>query len=121
MTTQELDRLAAEKVMGWEVYTAMDDARPITYIDQHLNLQVAACWSPTTNEAHAAMVRERLRELGWDIEISIPSRGSCTVDMCYPNVTPTQDRYVRAEDDEFLLALTTAALLAVGAVTEGEL
>ena len=119
MTTQELDRLAAEKVMGWEVYTAMDDARPITYIDQHLNLQVAACWSPTTNEAHAALVRERMRELGWILEL-----------LAHPkfHVAKWINEYDRRAVASSRLgtpsvayAITQAALLAVGAVTEGEL
>jgi len=118
MTTQEMDRLAAEKIMGWVRHTIFGSW--MTVENAEVKENASPYWSPTTNEQHAAMVREKMRKRGWDIEISALSQGDWTVELCFSNVTPTQDKYITAEGD-LTFALTAAALLACGLATEEEI
>lgn len=63
MTNEELVRWAAEKVMGWEWQFSC-------YVDEDGKFVMwDKDWLPITNPAHWMMVVERMRELGFDIEI----------------------------------------------------
>jgi len=76
MTTQQMDRLAAEKVMGLDVYSLDRDGyqeaaypKVIENVDgvwmYFVSKNVHFTWAPSSNEQCAAMVREKMAADGW--------------------------------------------------------
>jgi len=108
------DALAATEVMGW----AWDGSMRIWMAIEDLEMCMAEGfdWSPTTNEAHAAEVREKMRADGWEVIMTSHKRGD-TVQMYRPG----SSFVVTEEVGRMCYALTACALLAVSAIKEGEL
>lgn len=63
LTDAEKTRRLAEGCMGW----AIDNGY---YLKQDGILCRSEHWDPIHNEAHAAEVRERMRELGWETQLT---------------------------------------------------
>ena len=109
MTPAEMDRLAAEKIMGygWCKF-------PAGWVEKNRKAFVYK-WSPTTNEQNAAMVRDEMLKNGWKLKAL-----SGPFDMHSVGFKRGSEKahYMAVA---FTYALTAAALLAVGAVTEEEI
>lgn len=120
MTNEQIDRLAAEKVMLWRanqmgiyVMTCRESASIIK-----AGIVTVNNFSPTTNEAHAAMVREKMRELGWYFVAKIETNGLTLAtfhrDGGYPYI-------ITHLSGDLKYCITAAAMLAVGACREEEI
>ena len=73
----ELDRLVAEKVMGWRLECFANASRtPMAYSDKNAKIMASADWSPSTNIAHAWGVVEHLERMGGLIS-NMYSQGGC--------------------------------------------
>jgi hypothetical protein len=116
MTTQQMDRLAAEKVMLWRanemgiyLMTCRESASIIK-----AGIVTVSDWSPTTNEQHAAMVREKMAADGWLVNTCVhDGEWSASVwRQGAPSFVVTRDKPMMT------YCLTAAALLAVSACTE---
>jgi hypothetical protein len=112
MTPAEMDRRAAEGVMGWEWTEPLHD---IPYWWDADNCITVFDWSPTTNEAHAALVRERMIEKGWLFFAHRLRREPHEVEFLVAN------KRGKFFHESFPYALTSAALLACGLATEEEI
>lgn len=112
MQNEQLDRLAAEKVMGWRLAVHQ-------WIGEWGEVEdTLSNWSPTTNEANAALVREKMRADGWILRL-----------YAHPRFHEAEwvfeaDRIrigqSRLGTPSVAFAITQAALLAVEAITEEE-
>ncbi len=79
LTDAEKTRLLAEGVMGWEHFThVMEEDGGGCRFAFRLNSEDlpiwSAVWDPLHNEAHAAEVRERMRELKWEVVTTYAKR-----------------------------------------------
>ncbi|NBW10817.1 MAG: hypothetical protein EBR82_22595 [Caulobacteraceae bacterium] len=128
MTNEQMDRLAAIEIMKWEL---LPGHRELLSVDVYLSTNEshtpndepleASVWSPTTNEAHAALVREKMRADGWALVIEADHFGLYRVEWSrFEADNLFASRFTRWWDT-LPLALTTAALLAVGACKEEEI
>lgn len=126
MQNEVLDRLAAEHIMGYGVYSAsaiIPKGAPYPRLVEvagggyrfWTSVNSFTFWSPTTNEAHAALVREKMRAEGWKWDIEI---GEDVYACCYRH-EGTRNPYARGK--EFASAIVRSALLAVEAITEEDL
>ena len=68
----EITRSLAKKVMGWEpILNSPNGAPPSSFWDETINGERYVndwsddAWRPLTDEKHAAMVLDRMEELGW--------------------------------------------------------
>jgi hypothetical protein len=121
LTDAERTRLLAEGVMGWVLCDRGGWPHDFWGIpsgpDRHL-MDRRLDWSPLTNEAHAAEVRERMRALGWWWEIETGDkhdwvrvgRGN---NECHFDVQVALGHIPRG--------ISHAALLALGLATEEQL
>ena len=128
MTTQELDRLAATEIMKWAVFDLSVDngysVAPCPKIIQNVLGEWiyfgtdgnTMKWSPTIDEAHAALVREKMRADGREITLTAYSGGD-TAQISKGDIHLT----VAEEVGRMCYALVAVCLLAVGAVKERDL
>lgn len=118
LTDADKTRLLAEGVMGWKAkpkrsqYASWFDGKVAKY-------PVSCCdyWDPLHNEAHAAEVRERMRELGWHYEICSNSPGYVYVEF----FTLSSRREYFVSGQTVPTTICHAALLALGLAKEEEL
>ena len=122
LTDTELTRLAATAIMGWIVADANEDGKPLVYHPpQCPGRYVDACyWNPLTNWAHAGEVVEKMRADGWTLETRLgayrsPRELSDTLIKFWSRPNP---RGGWSADPSTTRAITIAALLATGAITE---
>jgi len=129
MNLREIDRLVAEKVMGWRLksfpgegggFSAWlnDDGKIIKYENNcTLHAQPYDFWKPTTNIADAWKVVEKLQKDGWHIELYNENEKWC-FDLTKYNEFMFVDRFYRASAEDASLAICLAALKAVGVEVE---
>jgi len=131
LSNPELDRLAAEKVMGWPTfrivpfedgYASAPYPKLIENVKREWVLHKSAdewCgWSPTTDWRAAGEVVERMRALGWVVYIKIHTKGTSECIFLHKDFDdPDSPDGATWEDDFIPRAITVAALLAVQAVT----
>lgn len=124
LTDAEKTRRLAEGCMGWK-YSRADKhhhAAWKTVDGGYLRYDV---WQPLHNEAHAAEVRERMRELGWWCQMRTPflaSENCNRAGFCQQGVTGFNGRMdFRAKHELMPTAICHAALLAIGLAKEEEL
>lgn len=116
LTDAEKTRLLAEGVMGWawdtstRLWMAEEDGEMCNAEDEH--------WSPLTNESHAADVRERMRALGWWLQV-LSSPTYDKVLYFKPGVNTGAER--QSVIGAFARCLCETALLALGLAKEEEL
>ena len=130
MTNEQTDRLAADKVMKWHYWDGQDDydgptpmfaicdGKVEVYGDQPDPLYA---WSPTTKESHAALVREKMRTDGWDVDIQAAMRGQYLVEFTKGIKAHLHVMRGAYRHQHMTYATTAAALLAVGACKEEEI
>ena len=111
LTDAEKTRRLAEGVMGWNLrgYAWCDS----TGYPQRRTTD----WQPLHNEAHAAEVRERMRELGWHYEICSNSPGYVYVEFF--TLSPRREYFVSGQTVP--TTICHAALLALELAKEEEL
>jgi hypothetical protein len=109
----EMDRLVAEKVMGWAI-----GSDGCSVEERHGRLWRGEAWEddcyiwrPSTNIAHAWEVVEHLR--GWWTAVELKSIDECCACLIEDNSGDVNERYVAtAEADTAPLAICRAALKA---------
>lgn len=117
ITDAEKTRLLAEGVMGWTVYTTGEHGT-ITYSQgDDKPLVLAVYWSPLTNEAHSAEVREQMRALGYNCLQLQSIAGVNLCDFFSDATTSLQPKHVCKTP---AIAICHAALLALGLAKEEE-
>lgn len=102
----ELDRLVAEKVMGWEPVSSglrMRGSPPDLWLCKGGRRRVMRAWNPSTNIAQAWEVVERCRSLGHRVTLQLDGAWRVWINGGLPS-----------EDDTAPLAICFAALAAVG-------
>jgi hypothetical protein len=106
MNLREIDRLVAEKVMGWEVPYEYDDIGIMAYTIK----TGAFAFSPTTNIADAWQVVEKFDKT--DFRVVRNYRGNYSAGLMYWN----KDTMVKVEAkaETAPLAICLAALKSVG-------
>jgi len=118
LTDAEKTRRLAEGCMGWK-YSRADKhhhAAWKTVDGGYLRVDV---WQPLHNEAHAAEVRERMRELGWWWEIlTSDTRDHIALEHRLKGVRFTAGKVAPGAIPR---AICHAALLALGLAKEEEL
>ena len=131
MTDEELTRLAAQKVMGWTSEVRIMHGRGKN--DQRTHTEYTVCrqmdrsararhedeWHPLTDWGAAGEIVEKMRADGWRVNIHIDEDG------CHVTLTGKHGSGLigQACDNEKTSthAITIAALLAVGAISEDQL
>ena len=119
MTTQEMDRLAITRILKWHWEEPYHDM-PGWWVDEKgedKTSRIREEFSPTTNEAHAAMVREKMASDGWLVSTCVDD-GEWSASLWKQG---SQSFVVTRDEPMMPYCLTAAALLAVGAVTEGDI
>ncbi|HEY8542624.1 MAG TPA: hypothetical protein VIL29_09590 [Pseudothermotoga sp.] len=119
MKLREIDRLVAEKVMGWEPY--YDDGDLISFITDAGSLFFSdddECeWNPTTTIQHAWQVVEKLIDNGYDFTIYNHNK-EFNVEI---NIEEDDKHlWFYGEANSAPLAICLAALKAVGVEVEVE-
>ncbi|ONK21212.1 hypothetical protein BLX87_23065 [Bacillus sp. VT-16-64] len=113
----EIDRLIAEKVMGWEFYE--DGESWTTENGDHLFF--SACdaneWAPSSDISDAWLVVEKLKNKKTYLNIC-PEKERCTVDTWYEDDNGYYLPYTSVEAKTAPLAICLAALKSVGVEVE---
>ena len=109
MDSHEIDRLVAEKVMGWEVPYEYDDIGIMAYTIE----KGAFAFSPTNKIADAWQVIEKLQKDDWHIELYNENEKWC-FDLTKYNEFMFVDRFYRTSAEDASLAICLAALKACG-------
>jgi hypothetical protein len=126
MTDEQLTRLAAEKVMGWVehvIYEPQEERRWLKPDGQHA---AWGSWTPLTDWRAAGEIAEKMQSDGWS--------GNTHASTLYNNVPFNTAGFERKgkmlsvtascnweQKARIPRAITLAALLAVGAITETDL
>lgn len=120
LTDAEKTLLLAEGCMGWEhldgIKAAMWDAKWIS--SNGAIVCNVSHWQPLHNESHAADVRERMRELGYNCLQLQSIAGVNLCDFFSDATTSLQPKHVCKTP---AIAICHAALLALGLAKEEEL
>ncbi len=98
----ELDRLIAEKVMGW------DGASPPGWRAASYSTQLSVAW----------LVVEAMREKGWSVELDVYSDGAVLDQGCYWAEFRIEMQGARTTAPTMPLAICRAALKALAAQAE---
>ena len=109
MNLCEIDRLVAEKVMGWEVPYEYDDIGIMAYTNE----KGTFAFSPSTKIADAWQVVEKLQNNDWCIELYNEDKTWC-VDLTKYNSFISVDRFHRTSAKDASLAICLVALKAYG-------
>lgn len=107
MNNAEIDRLVAEKVMGWKIQEKIRG-----YPDLFEHGRIVSDWEPTVEWNDAGQVVDRMKELGYFVSIT------CSIiwDVEFIDKTGRIKNY--CIDDSVQRAICLAALKAVGVEVE---
>lgn len=125
LTDEELTRLAAEKVMGWpnvddSLFGDYDGPFPAYCGGDLLTSPLRGhAWHPLTDWRPAGEIVDKMRADGWDYRISSSWEGRTGVEF-FDLTKPYSDDDHMTYVDSGPRAITIAALLAVGAITEDQ-
>lgn len=116
LTDEELTRRAVEKVMGWEIEASACDPNSLCYLklpdsDPRWKLHISK-WQPLTDWRAAGEIVDKMRADGWT--------SSITIDVDCVAAFGKTHYILWKRILEAPRAITIAALLAVGAITEGQ-
>ena len=106
----DIDKQIAEKVMGWSVVEVPDDG---SYIIKENNFRYPQYpFDPSTNISRAWLVVEKMRELGYSINIEAQQKGKwrCNIILIGNEWTT---RIETADEDTAPMAICLAALQAL--------
>lgn len=107
--SREIDRLVAEKVMGWEVPYEYDDIGIMAYTNE----KGTFAFSPTTKIADAWQVVEKFQKDDWCIEVYNENEEWC-VELTKYNEFMLDDIFYTANAEDASLAICLAVLKACG-------
>ena len=115
MTTRDLDRAVAERVMGYVVtqqsdgvWMAQEHGQFVAYVDDSHNFPK---WSPTTNHAHWMQVVERMREKDFEFVIGNGEQRLIRAGFWKPGEATGRCIF---EHEQIGVAICRAALAALG-------
>ena len=110
-----LDKLAAERVMGWHAKPSKVHAKQSWHDSGHRFKCFVTDWSPTTSSRDSAEIMTKMRSNGWNCLMMATATGS---NMCDFYKGPDDDRKTNEPRESMPMAITTAALLACGVTDE---
>jgi hypothetical protein len=135
MTDSELTRMAAEKVMGWQAFPldrdGYSEAPKPKLIQQITGFHPEEWavfredgrydkWDPLTDWRAAGEIAEKMRADGWELKLHITVGSGTNARFLFSHYPKKKGRASTAETSVFR-AITIAALLAIGAITDDQL